>query len=72
MIVDHESKVAQFEEFRAKYLRVQFIANLVNSGFAYCCNHSVAQASGEQLLFMNRMSSPAATPQTSRWNDRCI
>ena len=31
----------------------RFNANPVNSGFAHGCNLSVAQASGEQLLFMN-------------------
>ncbi len=53
MIVDNESEAAQFEEFRARYLWVRFIANLVNSGFAHGCNLSVARTSGEQLLFMN-------------------
>lgn len=53
MIVDNESEAPQFEEFRASYLWAQFLANMVNSGFAHGCNLSVAQASGEQLLFMN-------------------
>ncbi len=53
MIVGNESEAGHFEKFRVRYLWVQFIANVVNSDFAHGCNLSVAQASGEQMLFMN-------------------
>jgi len=56
MIVGDESEAGQFEKFRVRHLWVRFIANLVNSDFTHRCNPSVAQASGEQLLFMDPIS----------------
>jgi len=53
IIVDNESEKAPFEEFRNQFPWVTLIANPDNSGFGYGCILGVAQAKGEQMLFMN-------------------
>ena len=53
IIVDNESVPAEFNRFAARYPDVNFIANAKNSGFGPGCNIGVAEATGEQLLFMN-------------------
>ena len=53
IVVDNESDPAYFDAFSARFPRVKFIANPVNSGFGVGCNIGVAAATGEQLLFMN-------------------
>jgi GT2 family glycosyltransferase len=53
IVVDNESKPADFVPFAARFPWVTFIANPDNSGFGHGCNLGVAGASGEQLLFMN-------------------
>lgn len=53
IVVDNESLAEPFDEFRARFPWVKCIANPRNSGFGHGCNLGVAQASGQQLLFMN-------------------
>ncbi len=53
IVVDNESDPASFDAFAARFPRVRFIANPMNSGFGFGCNIGVAAATGEQLLFMN-------------------
>ena len=53
IVVDNESESDAFEQFAAQYTWVKMIANPVNSGFGPGCMIGVAEATGEQLLFMN-------------------
>ena len=53
IVVDNESSPDSFAPFAARYPWVKFIANPENSGFGFGCNTGVAEATGEQLLFMN-------------------
>ncbi len=53
IVVDNESEAATFDAFESKFAWVTFIANKKNSGFGFGCRIGVAQATGEQLLFMN-------------------
>ncbi len=53
IVVDNESDSDLFNEFKARFDRIKFIANPVNSGFAFGANLGAAQAQGEQLIFMN-------------------
>lgn len=53
IVVDNESDPEAFTPFAARFPWVNFIANPANSGFGHGCNIGVAEASGEQLLFMN-------------------
>lgn len=53
IVVDNASEPVTFAEFSNRYPWVRFIANPVNSGFGFGCRIGVAEATGEQLLFMN-------------------
>jgi GT2 family glycosyltransferase len=53
IVVDNESNPDDFASFAARYPWAKFIANPANSGFGAGCNIGIAEASGEQLLFMN-------------------
>jgi GT2 family glycosyltransferase len=53
IVVDNESNPAEFDAYAARFPWATFIANPDNSGFGHGCNIGVAEATGEQLLFMN-------------------
>ena len=53
IVVDNESDVDLFDEFESRYDDIKFIANPINSGFAFGANLGAAEAKGEQLIFMN-------------------
>lgn len=53
IVVDNESDTDLFNEFKSRFDKITFIANTVNSGFAFGANLGAAQAQGEQLIFMN-------------------
>lgn len=53
IVVDNESEPGLFDEFRAGFPWVTFIANERNTGFGFGCNLGAARATGEDLLFMN-------------------
>ena len=53
IVVDNESDNDLFNEFESRFEQVSFIANPINSGFAFGANLGAGQASGEQLIFMN-------------------
>jgi len=53
IVVDNESDVDLFGEFESRYDDIKFIANPINSGFAFGANLGAAEAKGEQLIFMN-------------------
>ncbi len=53
IVVDNESDPDLFDEFRSKFDKITFIANPINSGFAFGANLGAAEARGEQLIFMN-------------------
>lgn len=53
IIVDNETDEEQFHAFAERHPWVKMIANETNSGFGFGCTIGVAEASGEQLLFMN-------------------
>lgn len=53
IVVDNESNPDTFLPFSARYPWATFIANPRNSGFGFGCNIGAAEATGEQLLFMN-------------------
>ena len=53
IVVDNESDPDLFDEFRSRFDKITFIANPINSGFAFGANLGAAEARGEQLIFMN-------------------
>jgi GT2 family glycosyltransferase len=53
IVVDNESDADSFNEFKSKFGSITFIANPINSGFAFGANLGAAQAQGKQLIFMN-------------------
>ncbi len=53
IVVDNESDRDLFNEFKSKFPEISFIANPVNSGYAFGANLGAAQATGERLIFMN-------------------
>ncbi len=53
IVVDNESDNDLFDEFKSRFEQVSFIANPINSGFAFGANLGAGQATGEQLIFMN-------------------
>ena len=53
IVVDNESDTDLFNDFKSRFDRITFIANSVNSGFAFGANLGAAQAQGAQLIFMN-------------------
>ena len=53
IVVDNESDAELFKEFEAKFPKIKFIANPVNSGYAFGHNLGAAEARGEHLIFMN-------------------
>lgn len=53
IVVDNESDPALFNGFESKYPDITFIANPINSGFAFSANLGASAANGRQLLFMN-------------------
>jgi len=53
IVVDNESDPDLFDEFKSRFREISFMANPINSGFAFGTNLGAAQAKGEQLIFMN-------------------
>jgi len=53
IVVDNESTSDLFDEFKSRFPEISFIANPINSGHAFGTNLGAAQATGEQLIFMN-------------------
>ena len=53
IVVDNESDPELFDEFKSRFPEISFIANPINSGYAFGTNLGAAQATGEQLIFMN-------------------
>ena len=53
IVVDNESDPDLFDEFKSRFPEISFIANPINSGYAFGTNLGAAQATGEQLIFMN-------------------
>ena len=53
IVVDNESEPEPFTQFAEEFSWAKLIANPVNSGFGPGCMIGVAEATGEQLLFMN-------------------
>jgi hypothetical protein len=53
IVVDNESASDLFDEFKSRFPEISFIANPINSGHAFGANLGAAQATGEQLIFMN-------------------
>ena len=53
IVVDNESDYELFNEFGSRFDKITFIANPINSGFAFGANLGAAEARGEQLIFMN-------------------
>jgi len=53
IVVDNESDTDLFNDFKSRFEQVSFIANPINSGFAFGANLGAGQATGEQLIFMN-------------------
>lgn len=53
IVVDNESRPETFNEFKAGFPWVTFVANERNTGFGFGCNLGAARATGEELLFMN-------------------
>ncbi len=53
IVVDNESDYELFNEFRSRFDKITFIANPINSGFAFGANLGAAEATGEHLIFMN-------------------
>ena len=53
IVVDNESDVDLFNEFKSKYPDISFTANPINSGYGFGANIGAARATGQQLLFMN-------------------
>ena len=53
MVVDNYSNDGQFEIFRQKFQKIEFINNQRNGGFAFGCNTGARLAYGKRLLFLN-------------------
>jgi GT2 family glycosyltransferase len=53
IVVDNESDPDLFDEFKSGFQRIKFVANPINSGYAFGANLGAAQASGKLLIFMN-------------------
>ncbi len=53
MVVDNYSNDGQFEIFKQKFQKVEFISNQRNGGFAFGCNTGARLANGKRLLFLN-------------------
>ncbi len=53
IVVDNESDSDLFNEFESRFPEISFIANPINSGYAFGTNLGAAQAKGEHLIFMN-------------------
>jgi GT2 family glycosyltransferase len=53
IVVDNETDAETFDEFRARFEQVEFIANPTNSGYGFAANIGARHASGLRLLFMN-------------------
>ena len=53
IVVDNESDPDLFNEFKSRFPEISFIANPINSGYAFGTNLGAAQATGEYLVFMN-------------------
>jgi GT2 family glycosyltransferase len=53
IVVDNESDPDLFDPFKSRFPEISFIANPTNSGYAFGTNLGAAQATGEQLIFMN-------------------
>ena len=53
IVVDNESDPDLFDEFKSRFPEISFIANPINSGYAFGTNLGAAQAKGEHLIFMN-------------------
>ena len=53
IVVDNESDPDLFNEFKSRFPEISFIANPINSGFAFGTNLGAARAKGEHLIFMN-------------------
>ena len=53
IVIDNASDPDLFNEFKSRFPQVRFTANPLNSGFSFGNNLGAAQATGEQLIFMN-------------------
>ena len=53
IVVDNESEPDLFNEFKSRFPMISFIANPINSGYAFGHNLGAADAHGEHLIFMN-------------------
>jgi hypothetical protein len=53
IVVDNESELYLFNQFKSHFPKISFIANPINSGYAFGANLGADQAMGEHLIFMN-------------------
>ncbi len=53
IVVDNESDYELLNDFQSRFDEITFIANPINSGFAFGANLGAAEARGEHLIFMN-------------------